>query len=303
MRSPSLLPILTSLALGALLVYWVYSQDTVGVGYTVVRAEEGTPLPIASAVFQFRNQDGVLVSEAGVEAVEPIGWGRIFVDQGDTRTGVALANASLDLLTLNLVLRDDSGLFVAQTNVPLGAQKQLPRFIDELFEDLPPGFRLGSLTIRTQPAQGRVAAVTLRGSPNDHGESIFATLPVVDLDQQASTEAPVGTPSLVFPHIGAGVVSALSTLSTQVILINPSEIETLRGRIRLTGSQGSPLSSMSSFSSQIRVEPTETNSANSMPLLTLVSEFPEIPQESPGFPVYFTTLFTTVCLCTGMKGE
>ena len=241
MRSPRLLPILTSLALGALLLYWVYSQETVGVGYTVIRAEEGTPLPIASAVFQFRNQNGVLVSEAGIEAVEPIGWGRIFVDQGDTRTGVALANASLDPLALDLVLRDDNGLFVAQTNVPLGAQEQLPRFIDEFFEDLPPGFRLGSLTIRTQPPQGRVAAITLRGSLNDRGESIFATLPVVDLDQPASTQTPVGNASLVFPHIGAGVVSALSTLSTQVILINPSETETLRGRIRLTSSLGTPL--------------------------------------------------------------
>ncbi len=241
MRSLRLLPFLTSLVLGALLVYWVYSQETVGVGYTVIRAEEGTPLPIASAVFQFRNEDGALVSEAGIEAVEPVGWGRIFVDQGDTRTGVALANASLDPLTLDLVLRDDDGLFVAQTNIPLGAQEQLPRFIDELFEDLPPGFRLGSLTIRTQPPEGRVAAVTLRGSPNDHGESIFATLPVVDLDLPANAEAPAGDSSLVFPHIGAGVVSATSTLSTQVILINPSESLTLKGRIRLIDSQGTPL--------------------------------------------------------------
>ncbi len=95
MRSPRFLPILTSLALGALPVYWVYSQETVGVGYTVIEAEEGTPLPIASALFQFRNQDGVLVSEAGIEGVDPIGRGRIFVDQGDTRTGVALAIASV----------------------------------------------------------------------------------------------------------------------------------------------------------------------------------------------------------------
>ena len=241
MRSPRLLPILASLVLGALLAYWAYSQETVGVGYTVIRAEEGTPLPIASAIFQFRNEEGDLVSEAGIEAVEPIGWGRIFVDQGDTRTGVALANASLDPLTLDLVLRDADGLFVAQTTVPLGAQEQLPRFIDEFFRDLPPDYRLGSLTIRTQPPQRRVAAVTLRGSPNEHGESIFATLPVVDLDQQVGAEPPLGDSSLVFPHIGAGVVSALRTLSTQIILINPSETATLKGRIRLTSSQGTPL--------------------------------------------------------------
>ena len=206
-----------------MVAHWAYSQETVGVGYTVIRAEEGTPLPIASAIFQFRNEEGDLVSEAGIEAVEPIGWGRIFVDQGDTRTGVALANASLDPLTLDLVLRDADGLFVAQTTVPLGAQEQLPRFIDEFFRDLPPDYRLGSLTIRTQPPQRRVAAVTLRGSPNEHGESIFATLPVVDLDQQVGAEPPLGDSSLVFPHIGAGVVSALRTLSTQIILINPSE--------------------------------------------------------------------------------
>ena len=64
---------------------------------------------------------------------------------------------------------------------------------------------------------------------------------MVDLDQAAAPEVIEGGGSLVFPHIGAGVVSPLSTLSTQIILINPSSDETIRGLIELTTSQGKPL--------------------------------------------------------------
>ena len=236
------LPILTSVILGTLLLaYWVHSQQTVGVGYAVIQADEGTPIPIVSALFQFRNEAGVLISEAGIEAVDAIASGRIFVDQDGTRTGVALVNSSPDPATLDLVLRDGSGGFIAQTSLPLGAGEHLARFTDELFPGLPADFSVGSLTLKTQSGERRVAAVTLRGSPNSYGESIFATLPVVDLDQAAAPEVIEGGGSLVFPHIGAGVVSPLSTLSTQIILINPSSDETIRGLIELTTSQGKPL--------------------------------------------------------------
>ena len=113
------LPILTSVILGTLLLaYWVHSQQTVGVGYAVIQADEGTPIPIVSALFQFRNEAGVLISEAGIEAVDAIASGRIFVDQDGTRTGVALVNSSPDPATLDLVLRDGSGGFIAQTSLP-----------------------------------------------------------------------------------------------------------------------------------------------------------------------------------------
>ena len=68
--------------------WWSYAQTTLQAGYTVVRLTEGTQMPVGTAVFSFTNPDGVLVTEAGVGAVEPIARGRIFVDEVGTRTGV-----------------------------------------------------------------------------------------------------------------------------------------------------------------------------------------------------------------------
>ena len=58
------------LGLAGLLV--VYSQDVLLVGYALVEADPDSALPVVSALFSFHNAQGVLVSEAGVGAVEPI---------------------------------------------------------------------------------------------------------------------------------------------------------------------------------------------------------------------------------------
>ena len=48
--------------------WWSYAQDTLQVGYSVVRLESGTGIPAGTAVFSFTNGDGVLVTEAGSQA-------------------------------------------------------------------------------------------------------------------------------------------------------------------------------------------------------------------------------------------
>ena len=223
------------------LVLWaltVHSQSELQVGYATINADETSSLPVATALFSFRNAQGILVAEVGVEAVEPIRRGRIFVDQDGTRTGLALANSGDQSVTAALILRNAAGLEIDQSQLILEPREHIAVFVDELFpgalEDL-----TGSLTFETEAEEQRLAAVTLRQSNNVHGEPLLATLPVADLSELIAA-ATLQTPdSIVFPHIGAGA-SPNVILSTQIVLINPSS-ERLSGEIRLTASDGTPL--------------------------------------------------------------
>ena len=64
--------------------------ETLRVGYGRIRADAGSGTPSGIAIFQFRDSDGVLVSEASVPATEPMRDGRIFAEvngRGQYRPG------------------------------------------------------------------------------------------------------------------------------------------------------------------------------------------------------------------------
>ena len=238
--------LITAASLFAVLVFWVlrvHSQSDLLVGYATIQAQGNSSLPVSTALFSFRNAEGILVAEAGVGAVEPARRGRIFVD-ASIPTGLALANPSGTPVTATLTLRDARGSEVDQTQFVIPAGEHRARFVSEpeLFGPLPEGFT-GSATFETD-VEG-LASLTVRQARNAHGEPLFATLPVSDLDRaSAQPSSPVAkqksfpqgiAPSLIFPHLGAGGI-----LTTQLILINPTE-EAHKGEIRLTGSDGLPL--------------------------------------------------------------
>ncbi len=204
--------------------YWCYAQDTLQVGYSAVRLESGTRIPVGTAVFSYSNGSGVLVTEAGVGAVEPVARGRIFVDEVETRTGLALVNPEAASQLVNLTLRDVNGVTVGEESLVMNPGEHIARFADELF-GTSPGFE-GSLSFESAAGLG---AITLRQSANRFDEPLFTTLPVANLDAAAGSEA------VVFPHLTAG-----GGFRTQVILINPSA-DSVSGRIRLTRSDGTPL--------------------------------------------------------------
>ncbi len=216
--------ILISLATACMAGWPGFAQETLQVGYSTVRLESGTGIPVGAAVFGFRNGAGVLVTEAGVGAVEPIVRGRIYVDEVGTRTGVALVNPEGASQVVNLTLRDANGITVGQDSLVMNPGEDVARFADELF-GTSPGFE-GSLTFESGTGLG---AITLRQSANRFNEPLFTTLPVSDLD------APAGSGVVVFPHLAAG-----GGFQTQVILINPTG-ESISGRIRLVQSDGTPL--------------------------------------------------------------
>lgn len=237
-RSESSRSALAAVALCIPLV-WVLtvSSQNPQVGYATIQADPESPLPVATALFSFRNPDGILVSEAGVAAVAPIRRGRLFVDAA-IRTGLALANPSGRDLTPDLTLRDGQGNLVDQAQLEVPAGRHTAKYVHDLLGALPEGF-IGSLTFEVEGNEG-LAALTIRQGTNVHEEHLLAALPVANL---AADGAPAGTspPFILFPHIGAGrIPSTQITLSTQIILINPTA-ETIRGEIQLTGSGGNPL--------------------------------------------------------------
>jgi sugar lactone lactonase YvrE len=217
----------------------VHSQDELKVGYGVLEPDApGTALPLGTALFTFADSQGILVSQAGVAAVEPLAAGRIFVDQAGTKTGVAIVNVRDDPGTLLLTLRNASGETIDQRDRRFEPGEHLALFVDELVGEDPPldpplpaGF-VGSLSFEDLDGDRRWAAVTLRQSENQFGQPIFATLPVVERGKASGT---AGDDFIVFPQVGAG-----GGLSTQIVLLNASP-EPVAGVIRLVDSAGLPL--------------------------------------------------------------
>ncbi|HEY2934153.1 MAG TPA: IPT/TIG domain-containing protein [Acidobacteriota bacterium] len=209
-----------------------YSQAQPQTGYAVITSDLFSVLPVGTALFTFTNSAGVLVSQAGVGAVEPISAGTIFVDQQGTSTAIAIANFSIDTIRVTFILRNASGVEVNRKEEVFSPGQHSPRFVSELFGSLPPNF-VGSLSFSTGQAGQKVGAITIRQNTNIAGESIFATLPVVDLS------APASTLPVVFPHLGAGLIGNLG-LSTQLVLISRSAQRSV-GRITFFAQDGSPL--------------------------------------------------------------
>jgi hypothetical protein len=203
----------------------LYSQSQIQVGYTLLTADPGTSVPVGSALFSFTNPQGILVSQAGVAAAEPILSGRIFVDETGTQTGIALVNPSQQEAFVTLILRDASGVEVNRITRTLSAGRHLATFVFQIFKNLPASFT-GSLTFESNQ---KLAAIALRQSSNSLDEPVYTTLPVVDL------AVPAGNEPLVFPHIAAG-----SGYTTQVLLINTTS-QRLTGRISLIAPEGTPL--------------------------------------------------------------
>jgi sugar lactone lactonase YvrE len=200
-------------------------QARLQVGYTVMTADPGTTLPVATALFSYTNSAGILVSQAGVAAAEPIASGRIFVDESGTQTGIALVNPSDRTASATLTLRDSAGREVEKKTLSLSAGEHLARYVYQLFAPVPAGF-YGTLSFESDQ---RLAAITLRESRNAQNEPLYTTLPVADL------AAPASAATLVFPQIAAG-----GGYTTQVILVNTSGSRA-SGSIRFTDSAGAPL--------------------------------------------------------------
>lgn len=210
--------------------YWAQSQ--ISVGYVLLdsdTAEDGTN---ASGLFSFRNPDGVLIWEAGVEAVPASDGGRILVDEsGAGLTALALVNSSDEAASVLFTLRDTVGNETASAERVLGPGEHQALFVNQLFP-LAESFR-GTLTFQERDSRPVLGAVTLRQNTNHHGDVIFSTLPVAPLEPPQAAQTAVL--QRVIPHLGAG-----QGLSTGLVLLNTSAAP-VRGTLEFFASSGDPL--------------------------------------------------------------
>jgi sugar lactone lactonase YvrE len=198
-------------------------------GYTTLTPDSGSPAPAGAALFSYTNPDGVLVTQAGVGASALIQSGRILVDEAGSRTGIAMVNPSGEDASVAFSLRDDTGARIDGNSVPLGAHQHVALYVSDLFPNHSGGFT-GTLTFDSnQP----IAAITLRESRNVQGEPVYTTIPVLDLNAAAGTQA------VVFPHIAVG-----GGFTTQILLMNGTS-QPMLGRIDFVASDGKPLSVVS----------------------------------------------------------
>ena len=196
--------------------------ETVRVGYGRIRANTGSPTPSGIAIFQFRNSAGVLISEAGVPAAEPVQEGRIFAEvNGPVNTGLAIANPNDVPATIRFYFTDTSGTRFVYGSFELGANQQTAKFLDQAPFNGGPSV-LGTFTFTSSVP---VAVVALRGFTNEAGEFLMTTLPVAPLSSTSSD-------TVYFPHFADG-----NGWATQVILVNPTD-RTITGTVAFLG-QGS----------------------------------------------------------------
>ena len=195
------------------------SADTLRVGYGRIRADAGSSTPAGIAIFQFRDSEGVLISEAGVPAAEPVREGRIFAEvNGPVNTGLAIANPNDETAIIRFYFTDSSGTNAGSGTVELGAHQHIAKFLDQL------PFNGGSAVLGTFTFESSVpiAVIALRGFTNEAGEFLMTTLPVAPLSLAA-------TETVYIPHFAAG-----GGWVTQAILVNPTD-STITGTVGFLG--------------------------------------------------------------------
>ena len=193
--------------------------ETLRVGYGRIRADAGSTTPSGIAIFQFRDSDGVLVSEAGVPAAEPVVEGRIFAEvNGPVNTGLAIANPNDVPATIRFYFTNSHGVNFDNGSFELDAHQQTAKFLDQAPFNSGPSV-LGTFTFTSSVP---IAVIALRGLTNESGEFLMTTLPVAPLSSTSSD-------TVYFPHFadGGGWV-------TQVILVNPTD-RTITGTVAFLG--------------------------------------------------------------------
>lgn len=198
-----------------------------------VRVFPGTdPAPSAFVVFSFR-RNGVTVTEASVEAVQPAAAVRTWaVRTNSIQSGIAIANPSGSAITVNLELFSLSGMSTGVSGVlTVPGSGQVATFLDQVpgLEKITTPFE-GILRISTASASG-IAVAGLRGRSNEVRDFLIATVPSID------ETVPASRTDLVFPYFVQG-----GGYTTEFILFSSSRGTPLTGVIRLYDQAGLPIS-------------------------------------------------------------
>ena len=205
--------------------------DSARVGYGLIRSDPGTGTPSGIALFQFRDSDGVLITEAAVPAAAPVRQGRIFAEVGDSvNTAVAFANPSAQPVDISFYLTDTAGTRSREGSFTLEAFQHQAELLNAA-----PFEAAGVEGTFTFQASAPLAVIALRGAANQAGEWLWTTLPVTPLLPPPGLYSRTSTDPVVFPHFSDG-----QGWGTQVILINPTR-EPIAGTLEFLGTDAAPL--------------------------------------------------------------
>jgi hypothetical protein len=203
----------------------LFGGSTLTTGYGRVLPSSGNSTPTGVAVFGYR-QSGILLTETAVPASATLQSGSLYVEQdGRIFTGLAMANPGATTVVVAYTFRDSSANVIKTGSVLIPAGTQLARFLNESPFDGPQLF-LGTFTFTSSAP---IAVVPLRGQINERGEFLLTTLPLIDLQQPASTA------TAYVPHFAEG-----AGWRTQLALVNPTS-STIRGTLQFTDPNGSPV--------------------------------------------------------------
>ena len=180
--------------------------------YGRIRPDPGSVTPSGVAIFQFRDKNGVLITEAGVPASALVHQGRIFVEaDGPIETAIAFANLHDAPADIHFYVTDTGGTRITEGSFTLEARQHLAQFLSA--EPFNIESVLGTFTFASSAP---VAVTALRGLTNEAGEWLATALPVAPL-LPSPVSAQLSNEPILFPHFADGL-----GWSTQVILVNPT---------------------------------------------------------------------------------
>ena len=199
-------------------------------GYGRIRSEGGLATPSGIAMFQFRDREGVLITEASVPASAPVHRGRIFAEVGSpVSTAVAFANPNDRPAEIDFYVTDTAGNRIADGRFTLEAHRHMAQSLSA------EPFHIESLAgTFTFTSSAPVAAIALRGLSNEAGEWLATTLPVVPVPPPGLSSV-ISTDAVLFPHFADG-----HGWKTQVILVNPTR-KPIAGVLEFLGPDATPV--------------------------------------------------------------
>jgi hypothetical protein len=177
--------------------------------------------PAGFAIFGYRGNDGMLVSEASVPVSPAAVEGRIFVNiEGAVNTGVAMANPSDESATVGFAFYDNAGHMIGNSNsLLLLPHQQISAFLNEAPFNARAPMEGTFSYISSRP----ISVVALRGYTNERNDFLITTLPV-----WTAAEAMDSSPAL-FPHFADG-----GGWKTELVLTNLSP-NVIQGAIQYMG--------------------------------------------------------------------
>jgi hypothetical protein len=206
-------------------------RSSVRVGSVRIIPDVQTSAPVASGVFSL-TQEGVTVSEAGVQSLSAASSYRVFAEAagalgavGSVQTGIAISNLSSSSASVTVQVFSLTGASMGTGTLSLPPNGQAAQFLEEIpgLAGLPKPLRAVLRISSNTP----IAVIGLRGRTNERGNFLVTTTP-------PATDTVTASAEVVLPHLVFG-----GGWNTEVILFAKSAGAT-SGILRLRTQDGTP---------------------------------------------------------------